>query len=131
MNPLAWLAAAAAAWVLAAIVVLAGRGSRAAIRVCCVLSAAGGAAALAGGVSALLWGGSRVFTAGAGEVAGSLQLQATSLAEVFACSCRRPAWPGCSRRCSAWSRSASPRTFPVMTRPAAAPGCTWPSTTWR
>ena len=84
MNPLAWLAAAAAAWVLAAMVVLAGRGGRTAIRVCCVLSAAGGAAALAGGVSALLWGGSRVLTVGAGEVAGSLQLQMTSLAGVFA-----------------------------------------------
>ena len=35
-------------------------------------------------MSALLWGDSRVFTVGAGEVAGGLQLQATSLAGVFA-----------------------------------------------
>jgi formate hydrogenlyase subunit 3/multisubunit Na+/H+ antiporter MnhD subunit len=47
------------------------------------MSGLGGAAALAGGVSSLLSGNSRVVTAGGSVVVGSLQLQATSLAGVF------------------------------------------------
>ena len=50
----------------------------------CALSALGGAAALAGGVSALLSGNSRVVSPGGSVVVGTLQLQATSLAGVFA-----------------------------------------------
>ena len=46
--------------------------------------ALGGAAALAGGVSSLLSGNSRVVIAGGSVVVGTLQLQATSLAGVFA-----------------------------------------------
>ncbi|HUY48575.1 MAG TPA: proton-conducting transporter membrane subunit [Streptosporangiaceae bacterium] len=84
MSALTWLAAAAAGWGLAAVTVLAGGGGRGAIRASCALSALGGAAAAAGGVSSLLQGDSRVITLGAAEVAGSLQLQATSLAGVFA-----------------------------------------------
>ena len=84
MNALAWLVAAAAGWGLAALAALAGGGGRAAIRVSCTLSALGGAAAVAGGVSSLLHGNSGVITVGAVQVAGSLQLQATSLAGVFA-----------------------------------------------
>jgi formate hydrogenlyase subunit 3/multisubunit Na+/H+ antiporter MnhD subunit len=74
---------AAAAWALAALAVLAGGASRPGIRACCVVSGLGGAAALAGGVSSLLSGNSRVVTAGGSVVVGSLQLQATSLAGVF------------------------------------------------
>jgi len=74
---------AAAAWALAALVALAGGVSRPGIRACCVLSGLGGAAALAGGVSSLLSGNSRVVTAGGSVVVGTLQLQPTSLAGVF------------------------------------------------
>jgi len=84
VNALAWLVAAAAGWGMAALAALAGGGGRAAIRVSCTLSALGGAAAVAGGVWSLLHGNSGVITVGAVEVAGSLQLQATSLAGVFA-----------------------------------------------
>jgi hydrogenase-4 component B len=84
VNALAWLVAAAGGWGLAALAALAGGGRRAAVRVCCALSALGGAAAAIGGVSSLLQGNSRVITAGAVEVTGSLQLQATSLAGIFA-----------------------------------------------
>jgi len=84
VNALGWLLAAAAGWALAVLVSLAGGGRPAATRLCCALSALGGAAALAGGVSSLWWGNSRVITAGPAEVAGALQLQATSLAGVFA-----------------------------------------------
>jgi hydrogenase-4 component B len=74
---------AAAAWALAALVVPAVGTSKPGIRACCALSGLGGAAALAGGVSCLLSGNSRVVTAGGSVVVGSLQLQATSLAGVF------------------------------------------------
>src|ERR1700729_69588 len=77
------MAGAAAAWVLAAIAALACGGSRTGIRACCGVSGLGGAAALAGGVSSLLSGNSRVLTAGGSVVVGTLQLQATSLAGVF------------------------------------------------
>jgi len=74
---------AAAAWALTALAVVAAGASRPWIRACCALSGLGGAAALAGGVSSLLSGDSRVVTAGGSVVVGSLQLQATSLAGVF------------------------------------------------
>ena len=83
MNPLPVLAGAAAAWVLAALIGLAGGPSRLGIRVCAVVSGLGGAAALVGGVASLLSGNSRVVTAGGSVVVGTLQLQATSLAGVF------------------------------------------------
>ena len=83
MNALAWLYLAAAGWLAASLLALAGAGARAVIRVSCGLSALSGAAAVAGGTSALVWGDSRVVTVGSAVVAGSLQLQATALAGVF------------------------------------------------
>jgi hydrogenase-4 component B len=83
VNPLSVMAAAAAAWGLAALIALVGGASRPLIRACCALSGLGGAAALAGGVAALLSGNSRVVTAGGSVVVGTLQLQATSLAGAF------------------------------------------------
>src|ERR1700689_2594434 len=74
---------AAGAWALAAPAVMAGGTSRPGIRASCAVSGLGGAAALAGGVSSLLSGNSRVVTAGGSVVVGTLQLQATSLAGVF------------------------------------------------
>jgi hydrogenase-4 component B len=84
VTPLPFMDGAAAAWAVAALAALAGGATRPGIRVCCTLSGLGGAAALAGGVSSLLSGNSRVVTAGGSVVVGTLQLQATSLAGVFA-----------------------------------------------
>jgi formate hydrogenlyase subunit 3/multisubunit Na+/H+ antiporter MnhD subunit len=84
VNALTWFYLAAAGWGLAAAIALAGRGGRPALRGSCAASALAGAAAVAGGVSSLWWGDSRVVTAGGSVVAGSLQLQASSLAGVFA-----------------------------------------------
>jgi len=84
VNALTWFYLAAAGWGLAAATVLAGRGAQLAIRVACALSGLAGAAALAGGASALWWGDSRVITAGGSVVVGTLQLQATSLGGIFA-----------------------------------------------
>ncbi len=83
MTPLPLMYCAAAAWALAALAAAAGGASRPGIRACCAISGLGGAAALAGGVSSLLSGNSRLVTAGGSVVVGSLQLQATSLAGVF------------------------------------------------
>jgi hydrogenase-4 component B len=83
VSPLPVMAGAAAAWGLAALIALACGSTRAGMRACCGVSGLGGAAALAGGVSALLSGNSRVVTAGGSVVVGTLQLQATSLAGVF------------------------------------------------
>jgi len=83
MNPLPVLAGAAAAWGLAALIALACGSTRAGVRACTAVSGLGGAAALAGGVSSLLSGNSRVVSAGGSVVVGTLQLQATSLAGVF------------------------------------------------
>jgi len=84
VSALSWFYLAAAGWGLAAATLAAARGASRAIRVSCVLSALGGAAAVAGGVSSLWWGDSHVVTAGGSVVAGTMQLQATSLAGVFA-----------------------------------------------
>ena len=84
MTSLALMYGAAAAWSLAALAALTGGASRLGIRGCCALSGLGGAAALAGGVSSLLSGNSKVVTTGGSVVVGTLQLQATSLAGVFA-----------------------------------------------
>lgn len=84
MNGLTWFYLAASGWAAAAVAgAAAGRAGQLAIRAACVLCALAGAAAVAGGVSCLWWGNSAVVTAG-GTVAGSLQLQATSLGGVFA-----------------------------------------------
>jgi hydrogenase-4 component B len=84
VTPLPLMDGAAAAWAAAALAALAGGATRPGIRVCCVLSGLGGAAAVAGGVSSLLSGNGRVVSAGGSVVVGTLQLQATSLAGVFA-----------------------------------------------
>ncbi len=84
MTPWPLMDGAAAAWAAAGLAALAGGTARPGIRVCCALSGLGGVAALAGGVSSLLSGNGRVVTAGGSVVVGTLQLQATSLAGVFA-----------------------------------------------
>ena len=84
MNSLTWLYAAAAGWAAAAALALLAGGTKAAFRACCALSALGGAAAVAGGVSSLIWGDSHLVSLGGSVVVGTLQLQATSLAGVFA-----------------------------------------------
>jgi hydrogenase-4 component B len=83
VNSLTWLYLAAAGWALAAVLALAGGGTRTALRCCCALSALGGAAAVGGGVSSLIWGDSHLVSFGGAVVAGTLQVQATSLAGVF------------------------------------------------
>jgi hydrogenase-4 component B len=75
---------AAAAWIAAALTALAGGTTGSGIRVTCAISGLGGVAALAGGVAALLSGDTRVISLGGSTVVGSLQLQATSLAGIFA-----------------------------------------------
>ncbi len=84
MTALPLMSGAAAAWGAAAVLALAGGTSRPGIRACCAASGLGGGAALAGGVYSLLSGNSQVVTAGGSVVVGTLQLQATSLAGVFA-----------------------------------------------
>src|SRR6266851_25080 len=84
MSALTWFYLAAAGWGGAPVVAVAGRGAQLALRVSCLLSALAGAAAIAGGVSCLWWGNSPVAGPGGSVVAGSLQLQATSLGGVFA-----------------------------------------------
>jgi hydrogenase-4 component B len=84
VNSLTWLYAAAAGWAAAAALALLAGGTKAAFRACCALSALGGAAAVAGGVSSLIWGDSHLVSLGGSVVVGTLQLQATSLAGVFA-----------------------------------------------
>ena len=74
---------AAAAWIAAALTALAAGTSGPGVRVTCAISGIGGAAALAGGVAALLSGDTRVVSPGGSTVVGSLQLQATSLAGIF------------------------------------------------
>jgi hydrogenase-4 component B len=84
VNPLPVMAGAAAAWGVAAIVAMASAQTRAGVRACCALSGLGGAAALAGGAWSLVSGNGRVVSADGSVVVGTLQLQATSLAGVFA-----------------------------------------------
>ncbi|HUC22942.1 MAG TPA: proton-conducting transporter membrane subunit [Streptosporangiaceae bacterium] len=84
MTALVLFGIGAAAWVLAAVIVLLAGMASAGIRVSCGVSALGGAAVLAGGVAALVSGNSRVVSPGGSVVVGSLQLQATSLAGIFA-----------------------------------------------
>ncbi len=89
MTALVLFGAAAAAWATAAIVAGLSGTVGAAMRCSCTLSAVGGVAVLTGGIAALLAGDSRVVSPGGSPVVGStvvgsLQLQATSLAGVFA-----------------------------------------------
>ena len=83
MNALAWMAAAAAGWGLAALLLLAAPPARTAMRAACAVSGLGGVAALVAGVSSLLSGNSRLVSGGGSVVVGTLQLQASSLAGVF------------------------------------------------
>ena len=71
-------------WLAAAIAAIAGSRSRAGLQACAALSAAGGAAAVAGGIATLLTGDTRLISPGGTEVVGSLQLQGSSLAGIFA-----------------------------------------------
>ncbi len=84
MNALNWFYAAAAGWGLAAAILFAGGTTKMAMRAACLVSGLAGAAAVAGGVSSLLWGNSRVVSFGAAVVVGTAQVQASSLAGVFA-----------------------------------------------
>jgi hydrogenase-4 component B len=74
----------AGAWAVAAVTALLTATTGAGVRASCGLTGLGGAAVLAGGVAALLAGNGRVLSAGGDVVVGSLQLQATSLAAIFA-----------------------------------------------
>ncbi|MGH3401929.1 MAG: proton-conducting transporter membrane subunit, partial [Streptosporangiaceae bacterium] len=78
------LVAAAGAWIVAAAAALAAGTTASGIRVSCVISGLGGAAAAAGGAIALVSGDTRVVSAGGSAVVGTLQLQGTPLAGVFA-----------------------------------------------
>jgi hydrogenase-4 component B len=84
VTALAWFYAAAAGWALAAVVLLAGSGGKTVMRAACLLSGLAGAAAVAGGVSALLWGNTQVVSFGTAVAVGTAQVQATSLAGIFA-----------------------------------------------
>jgi hydrogenase-4 component B len=75
---------AAAAWIAAALTALAAGTTGPGVRVTCIMSGTGGAAALAGGIAALLSGDTRVVSLGGSVVVGTLQLQVTSLAGIFA-----------------------------------------------
>jgi hydrogenase-4 component B len=84
VTALVLFGAGTAAWAVAAVVALLARKAGLAMRVSCGLSAAGGTVVLVGGVAALLGNDSRIVSPGGSVVVGSLQLQATSLAGVFA-----------------------------------------------
>jgi hydrogenase-4 component B len=84
VTSLTWFYVAAGGWALAAGIAVLSRSARPWLRLACAVSALAGAAAVAGGVSALWWGNSQVVTAGAASVVGTMQLQASSLAGVFA-----------------------------------------------
>ncbi|MGH3155598.1 MAG: proton-conducting transporter membrane subunit, partial [Streptosporangiaceae bacterium] len=83
MTSLIWLYAAAGGWCLAAVLAIVTGGRPAGVRASCGLSALAGVAAVAGGVSALVWGNSRLASLGGAVVAGTMQLQASGLAGVF------------------------------------------------
>jgi hydrogenase-4 component B len=84
VTALILFAVAAGTWAVAALTGLLTPARGAALRVGCGVSSLGGAAALAGGVAALLSADSRVVSPGGSPVVGTLQLQATSLSGVFA-----------------------------------------------
>jgi hydrogenase-4 component B len=84
MTALVLFGVAGLLWVAAAMAALLPGRPSAAMRVSCGLSVLGGAAATAGGIAAMVGGDSRVVSPGGSVVVGSLQLQSTSLAGVFA-----------------------------------------------
>jgi hydrogenase-4 component B len=85
MTPLGVLYIAAGAWAAAALAGLLTARTAAGLRACCALSALGGAAAAADGGWSLVYGDTAVTAPGGPTVVGGpLQLQATSLAGVFA-----------------------------------------------
>jgi formate hydrogenlyase subunit 3/multisubunit Na+/H+ antiporter MnhD subunit len=85
VNPLDILYGAGGAWLAAAVTGLLAGSWRPGLRACCVLSGLGGVAAVGAGGWSLVYGDTRVVTAGGGAtiVGGPLQLQLTSLAGVF------------------------------------------------
>ena len=83
MSPAPVLAAAAIVWVVAAVIALTTASTRAGLRLACLLSGLGGAAALYGGAWSLISGVSRLATPGGSSVVGTLQLQMTPLAGAF------------------------------------------------
>lgn len=131
MNALYWFYAAAAGWGLAAVILFAGGTAKMAMRAACLVSGLAGAAAVAGGVSSLLWGNSGVVSFGAAVAVGTAQVQASSLAGVFAAllgliavaiaayapattsqvRARRSAWPATTSRWSPAWRCSPPRTW--------------------
>ena len=119
MNPLDILYGAGGAWVVAALTGLLAGSRRPGLWACCVLSALGGAVALAGGGWSLIYGDTPVVTPGGGTtiVGGPLQLQMTSLAGVFV------ALLGIVAVAIAWYA-------PRYHEPGPAPRSTWRSTTW-
>src|SRR5579863_6621455 len=85
MTPLDLFYIAAGAWAAAALAGLLAARTAGGLRACCALSAVGGAAAAAGGGWSLLYGNTAVVSPGGPTITGGpLQLQATSLAGVFA-----------------------------------------------
>ncbi|HUB41150.1 MAG TPA: proton-conducting transporter membrane subunit [Streptosporangiaceae bacterium] len=84
MTALLLFGIAGGAWAVAAICALPAGTLGGAMRLSCGFSALGGVVAVAGGISSLLSGDSRVVSPGGSSVVGTLQLQATSLAGVFA-----------------------------------------------
>ncbi len=84
MTALILFGVAVAVWTAAALTGALAAAAAAWLRLSCWLSALGGGVTLAGGIAALLAGDSRVVSPGGSVVVGTLQLQATSLAGVFA-----------------------------------------------
>ncbi len=83
MSPLVVLAIAAIGWAAAGAVAVGAAGTHAGLRLACLLSGLGGAAALYGGAWSLLSGSSRIVSPGGRQLVGSLQVQTTPLAGVF------------------------------------------------
>jgi formate hydrogenlyase subunit 3/multisubunit Na+/H+ antiporter MnhD subunit len=83
VSPAPLLAAAAIVWGVAALTALLAASTRAGLRLACLLSGLGGAAALYGGAWSLMSGVSRLATPGGSSVVGSLQLQLTPLSGAF------------------------------------------------
>jgi hydrogenase-4 component B len=83
VSPLFVLAIAAIGWAAAVAVAAGAAATRAGLRLACLLSGLGGAAALYGGAWSLLSGNSRIISPGGRQLVGSLQLQTTPLAGVF------------------------------------------------
>jgi hydrogenase-4 component B len=83
VSPLFVLAIAAIGWAAAVAVAAGAAVTRAGLRLACLLSGLGGAAALYGGAWSLLSGASRIVSPGGRQLVGSLQVQTTPLAGIF------------------------------------------------